>query len=80
MGNEIKPDESVFFRLPVISINCKNCKFWKPTYFQHGQCTREYSPHSKVHSEGPDNFRIVTHATFHCSEFEQAPPDTKDTL
>lgn len=60
--------------------NCKTCKFWKPAYFQHGLCSREFSPHSKIHSDGPENTRIVTHATFHCSEFESRPPEEKDTL
>lgn len=58
---------------------CKTCRFWDPSYFQYGQCRREFTAHSKIRSDG-ENTRIFTHITFGCVEYEQNPPEEKDTL
>jgi len=57
---------------------CKDCRFFNPTYFQVGKCERQNSSNSKMFTD--ENKPIFVFVSFGCACFEENPPDTKGTL
>jgi hypothetical protein len=66
--------------MPVLDdAKCGSCKFWQPRYFQIGACARQSRMHSKMFITD-EKAELLTHSTFHCSEYEPVPQPANEAL
>lgn len=59
-------------------MNCKDCRFYVPKFYQQGFCMRQFTPGSKILQ--PEAKEIFVHITFGCNQAEPIPPDSEGTI